>query len=654
MAANTQKKEQIVLFLCKCGSNISNFIDFENLKDWVKKQKNVNTLAIGNLLCSPKGKKYFTDTIQDKNIKSIVVAACSPKLHEKTFQGLAEELGINIGKVAMANIREHCAWVTPDKNEATVKAKLLINAALKRSLLSEDLLKKTMEVNSDLLIIGGGVAGIQTALTMSKAGRKVYIIEKNISLGGSVIKTEEVAPNMECSPCLLAPLLSDVRDDPGIEVITNADVTDILGFFGNFTVKVKKRARYVEESCIGCGECFSLCPVSVKSDFHRELGERKAVYTLFPGSVPAAAAIDSENCKHIIDGSCDECAKSCPFGSINFEQSDEDLSIQAGSIVVATGYSDGDASNLVDLGYGEYSDVYTTSEFERLASSNGPTGGNIQLKNGEKPNSVAVIHCAGSMRGDAIPYCSGICCTNAVKIGELVRKVNPKAEVYNIHNDLVFSKPKDYQFLKKQIAEGTRFIRCPDLTSIKIAGHEEGGAIKIKGEGFSPVKVDMVVLSTGLKPAEDTEKLSELLNVDLDENGFFKVDHEILHTTGTMIDGIYIAGCSAIPVGVADSITQARAVAGDVLSRLVPGREIELEIMTSSIDEDICAGCKLCISTCPYKAITFDSEKRVSVVTESICRGCGTCTAACPSGASKSKHFSDEEIYAEIGGVLNV
>ncbi|HEB33339.1 MAG TPA: CoB--CoM heterodisulfide reductase iron-sulfur subunit A family protein [Spirochaetes bacterium] len=654
MTEATRKKEQIVLFLCKCGSNISNFIDFDNLKQWVKEKRNVNALAIGNLLCSPKGKKYFCDTIQNKNIKSVVVAACSPKMHEKTFQDLAEEMGINMGKVAMANIREHCAWVTSDKNEATDKTKVLINAAIKRSLRSENLVKQTMEVNSDLLIIGGGIAGIQAALTMAKAGRKVYIVEKNISLGGSVIKTEEIAPNMECSPCLLAPVLSDVRDDPGIEVITNADVTDVLGFFGNFTVKVKKRARYVEENCIGCEECFSVCPVSVKSDFHHGLGERKAIHTLFPGSVPAAAVIDREHCRHFIDGSCEACVKICPFDSINFEQEDEEMSIQAGSIVVAAGFTDGDVSGIGDLGYAPNRDVYTTSEFERLASSNGPTGGDIQLKSGSRPSSVAVVHCAGSRRSDAIPYCSGICCTNALKVGELVRKSNPEAEVYNIHNDLVFSSPKDFQFYKKQTGEGTRFVRCPDLSTVKISSKKAGDAIVIKGDGFSQLKVDMVVLSTGLKPARDAGKLSELLNIDLDENGFFKVDHEILHTTGTVMDGIYIAGCSAMPANVANSVTQARAVAGDVLSKLIPGREIELEIMTSTIDEDKCAGCKLCIVTCPFKAITFDPEKQICVITEAICRGCGTCTATCPSGACEARHFTDKEIYAEIGGMLNV
>lgn len=645
-----EERRKTVLFFCKCSTHISDAIDLEAISRWAEERGDVDVIEIHKLLCSPDGKKFFTDCLSKTRPDSIVVAACSPKMHEKTFQDIAEGVGINIGRFQMANIREHVAWVTKDRKKANEKARALINAALERVLLAEDLEKRSMEVVSDILIIGGGIAGIEAAITASAAGRKVTIIEKDVSLGGAVIKSEEVAPSMECSPCLLAPRLSEIRDDPNITVISNAEVTDVLGFYGNFVVKVHKKARYVDDSCIGCEACFEACPVSLKSEFHLGLGTRKAIYTLFPGSVPAAAVIDKENCKHFIDNSCDACVAACPFGSIHFDEKDEEIELNVGAIVIATGFENGEISHIEGLGYGKIDNVFTLPEFERIASSNGPTGSEIQLKSGKKPSSVAVIHCAGSLRDDSIPYCSGVCCTGGAKVGELVRKQIPEAKVYNIHDNLVFSGPKENAFFMKQIEEGTQFIECSDLKNINVT--KKNGKIFVDGKGFKPVEVDMVVLATGMVPSLGTVELAKMLNVDLEKDGFFKADHDLLHATGASLDGIYLAGCAAGPCNVAASVTRAKSAIGDAISKLVPGREIELEIMTSVIDEEKCGGCKLCITVCPYKAITYDEEKNISRVTEAICRGCGTCVASCPSGAAKAKHFTDEQIYAEIGGVL--
>ena len=644
------EKPKIALFLCECSTNISNFIDLPAVADWAESTEDFCFIEVSNLLCSPDGKKYFAEKLKEYKPDGIIVAACSPKLHEKTFQDVAEEVGINMSRVQMANIREDVSWVTKDKAKATEKAKAMIKAALRRVILAEDLEKVTMEAIPDILIIGGGIAGIEAALTASKAGRKVYLVEKDISLGGSVIKTEEVAPNMECSPCLLAPRLSEVRDDPNITVLTNSEITDVLGFYGNFMVKVRKKARYVDETCIGCEACFDVCPVTLKSEFHLGLGNRKAIYALFPGSVPAAAVIDKQHCKHFIDNLCDACVSACPFGSINFDEKDEELEINVGALVIATGSKNGDVSKFDELGYGKIENVYTLPEFERIACSNGPTGSKILLKNGEKPLTVAVIHCAGSLREDGIPYCSGICCLGASKVGELVRKQIPEAKILNIYNDLVFVGPKVNAFYRKQIEEGTQFIKCYDLKTIQVK--EKGDKITVEGDGFNRIEADMVVLSTGLEPASGTKELANLFNIDLRKDGFFKADHALLNQTGSTLEGVYIAGCSAGPCNVATAVTRARSAVGDIISKLIPGREIELEILTSVIDEEKCGGCKLCISVCPYKAIIFDDEKNISIVTEAICRGCGTCVASCPSGAAKAKHFTDDQIYAEIGGLL--
>jgi len=644
------RPKKSAVFLCKCGPNIADFVDLEEVAGWAEKIDGVEMIETHNLFCSPDGMNAFREMLKGKSIDNVIVAACSPKMHEKTFQNLAGETGINMSRVQIANIREHCAWVTKDKTEATTKARALISAALCRAEHAEELEHRTMKVNTDILIIGGGVSGMEAALTAAQAGRKVYIVDREVSLGGTVIKTEEVAPNMECSPCMLAPRLSLVKDNPDIEVITNAEVTDILGFYGNFTAKIRKKARYVKDNCIGCEVCFAVCPVEIDSPFHLGMGKWKAVHTLFPGSVPAAAVIDRDACRHFVDQSCDECRKVCPFESIDFEQKDEDVEISVGAIVVATGFDQDDMSAYPRLGYGRIDNVFTLSEFERMASSNGPCSGEVRLKNGEKPGAVAVVHCAGSLMDDGIPYCSGICCLSAVKTGVLMRAQNPDVKVYNIHNDLVLDGPDRSRFFSKAKKEGTVFIKCRDTGTVSVS--ENNGRISVTADGLEPVDVDMVVLANGMRPSVGTRELAEMLNVEVDQDGFFKADHDMLNSTGASVDGIHLAGCAAGPCDIATSITRGRAAVGDAISRLMPGREIELEIMTACIDSEVCAGCKLCISVCPYKAITYDSEKQVCSVNEAICHGCGTCAATCASGAARAKHFTDEQIYAEIRGLF--
>lgn len=650
MSGNNKKTG---LFLCKCGTNIANFVDIDELNSWAKGKEELAFVKVHDLLCSPAGKKFVEDSIKETEASNVVIAACSPKMHEKTFRDTAAKVGLNLANVNMANIREQCGWVTKDKKEATEKSKKLINAVINRSKHLENLEARFMKCNTDVVVIGGGISGIEAALMAANGGRKVTIIEKNISLGGEIIKTEEVAPHMECAPCLLAPRLSAVKDHPNIQVVTNAEVTDVLGFFGNFTVKVKRKARYVESSCIGCEACFEVCPVSVKSDFHLGLGNRKAVYTAFPGSVPATAVIDKDNCRHFTDGSCDACVAACPFQSINFNDEEKNLEFAAGAVILATGFDTVEAKALKHLGYGSIDNVYTTPEFDRISSSNGPFSGNIQLKDGSKPKSIAVIHCAGSLseKEGCVPYCSGICCMTALKVGEYLRKQNHDAVVYNIHDRLVFDGPEYHEFYHRQIEEGTKFLKTPNLSSVKVT--KENGQISLNAEGIKPIKVDMVVLSVGMKPSKDAVKLANALNLDIDKNGYFKPDHSILHATGSSIDGIYIAGCAMSPAAASASITRGQAASGDALAKLIPGKEIELETMTCVISEEICSGCKLCITVCPYKAITFDKNKKISVINEAICRGCGTCAATCPSAGIKARHFTDKQIYAEIGGVIH-
>jgi heterodisulfide reductase subunit A len=621
------------------------------LSKWVEDQADISWVKMHELLCAPAGKDFVKEVIEKEPCDSIIIAACSPKMHENTFRDVAEEKGYNCAHVNMVNIREQAAWVTPDPEEAIKKAKALVAAGLKRAQKNEDLTAQTMECQTDIVVVGGGIAGIEAAIMLADAGRNVTMIEKDISLGGKVILTEEVAPAMECAPCLLAPRLSAVRDHKNITVVTNAEVTDVLGFFGNFTVKAKRKARYVTSACIGCEACFEVCPVSVSSAFHLGMGEHKAVYTAFPGSVPAAAVIDSEACRHFSDGSCSACKEACPFGAIDFEDSDEQIEITAGAVILATGGGDPEVTSFYG-GLGKEDNVLTMPQFERLAASNGPTGGEIQLVDGSMPKSIAIVNCAGSLREDGVPYCSGICCTNALKAGDFFRKKVPGGSVITIYDRLVFATPAQQHFFKEQLKEGVKMVHTDDLTSTVIT--KKNGKLSVTAQGVAePIEVDMVVLSTGMGPSSSAAEIAEMTAVDRDAFGFFKPGHALLQSTTTTIDGIYSAGSCASPCDVPTAITRAQAVAGDVLSKLIPGKKLELETMTAFIDEELCAGCKMCIAVCPYKAVTFDKEKAISVVNEAICRGCGTCAATCPSGAAHARHFTNRQISAELKGVLN-
>lgn len=644
--------DSTTLFLCRCGTNVADFVDLEALAEWARRNEGVDHVHIHDYLCAPAGKEFIATTLKEQGSARAVMAACSPKLHLKTFEECATNAGLNPAQVGMANIREQCAWVTPDKDQATTKARSLIQAALNRSVLHRDLHRKNMECSTDFVVIGGGIAGIEAALQAAEAGRKVVIFEKEISLGGEMIKVEELAPMSECAPCLLAPRLSEVRENPNITVVSNATVTDVVGFFGNFTVTARKKARFVTDDCIGCEACFEPCPVDVVSDFHLGLGTHKAIHTLFPGSVPAAAAIDSGHCLHFKDQDCNACVENCPFGAIDFAQADEIVEVKCGAVVVAIGAEVHVPKDIPRLALDGRSDVYTYAEFERLTCSNGPSRAELRRRGGDAPKSVAVLHCAGSLCADGLSYCSGVCCANALMAGETIRKELPEAIVHNIHDRLVFPGPETEKFLHKQIDAGTKMIECRELGNVRL---EDLGAdgVRVHIPGRDAMVVDMVVLSTGFVPGEKAREFARMLDAELDPRGFLRSDHPILNATGSVIDGVAIAGSCLQPSHAAQSVTSAQAAVGRALSRLVPGRTIELETMVSHIDPDRCAGCRMCGSTCPYKAIRFDAANARSFINEAICRGCGTCAATCPSGAITAHHFTDEQLIAEVRGVLH-
>jgi heterodisulfide reductase subunit A len=671
---------RVGVYICSCGTNISDNIDIEELTRFSSHLENIVYVKTNSFFCSEEGKNFLADDIIRKKPDRVVIAACTPKEHEKTFRNVLQKAGLNPYLFQMVNIREQVAWVTDDKSRATEKAKSYIRAAVKRVTLHEPLEKKEIDCNTDVLVIGAGPAGMEAALMFAKAGRKVSLVEKNSFVGGRVARYEDVFPKMECASCMLEPKMDEVLHHENIELLTNSELHEVIGFLGNFVVKIKKKATFVDkEKCIGCGACYEKCPVTVKNEFDYNLSDRKAIYVPYTGALPNVPVIDKNRClrfevrsemaKEALEAGlitkeefemfksqdCQLCKQACMFDAINYEDEDEILERNVGGIVVATGFELFDPSVLPQYGYGRISEVYTSLEFERILAQTGPTGGKLLMKNAKEPESVAIIHCIGSRDKDYRDYCSAVCCLYALKFAHMIEKHSPAVKVYDIYSDWCVP-GKDNQAFLDSIKEwkNIEFIQTP--LPMNVVLKMRGDKIDLNcidvSEKKQKISSDMVVLCPAMIPGKDTSRLSELLFISQGRDGFFSEGHTKLAPVSTNIEGIFIAGCAQGPKDIQSSVSQGAAAAGQVLSLLVPGRKLELDVMTAEIDEKTCAECMICIGLCPYKAIVLDREKKVAVVNTVLCKGCGTCVAACPSGSAKSRHFTIQQIFAEIEEVL--
>ncbi|MEW6067390.1 MAG: CoB--CoM heterodisulfide reductase iron-sulfur subunit A family protein [Nitrospirota bacterium] len=673
------------IYICTCATNISDYLDIDDLVKFTSSLENVGYVKVHKLLCSEEGKNFLSDDISKEKPDCVVVAACSPKEHEKTFRNILQKAGLNPYLLQIVNLREQVAWVTSDKSDATEKARAYIRAAVKRVSLHEPLEKKEIECNTDVLIMGAGPAGMEAALLLAKSGRKVYLVEKNSFIGGRVARYEEVFPKMECASCMLEPKMDEILHNENIELLTYSEVQEVMGSLGNFVGKVQKRASFVDkDKCIGCGACYEACPVKVKNEFDYNLSDRKAIYIPYAGALPNAPVIDKTNClrfrkqelemdvsKEALDlglitkeeyeifkkggGDCKMCKEACPFDAVNYDDRDELIEKNVGGIIVATGFDLFDSATLPEFGYGKLPDVYTSLEFERILSQTGPTGGKILMKNSKEPKSVAVIHCVGSRDKKFRDYCSSVCCLYALKFSHLIAKKVPTAKIYNIYTDLCVP-GKDNQAFLDSLKDENNIQLLHTSLPLNIKTEQKGGKISLSYQDVagknSEIAVDMIILCPAMIPALDTQRLAEIFLIAQGKDGFFAEVHTKLAPVSTNIEGIFIAGCSQGPKDIQNSVAQGAAAAGQILSALVPGRKLELETITAEIDENACSGCMTCIALCPYKAISIDKEKKVAVVNEVLCKGCGTCVAACPSGAAKSRHFTTQQIFAEIEEVL--
>ncbi|MBE0409147.1 MAG: CoB--CoM heterodisulfide reductase iron-sulfur subunit A family protein [Anaerolineales bacterium] len=653
-------EEKVGVYICHCGSNIAGTVDVEEVSRWAGEQDSVAIARDYKFMCSSLGQELIENDIKEQGLTRIVVAACSPHMHEKTFRNATERGGLNSFLFEMANIREHNSWATKNKEMATQKAKALVKGAVERVVHHKPLELLPVEINPNTLVVGGGIAGISAALELANAGYHVYMVEREPSIGGHMAQLDKTFPTLDCSACILTPKMVEADQHPNITLWSYSEVEKVSGFIGNFTATVRKKARYViEDLCTGCGICEEKCPrKTVDEVFEAGLGYRKAIYRPFPQAVPKYPVLDVDNCTYFERGKCKACQLLCPTGAIDFEQEDQLIEIEVGNIILATGYAAFDPRRIPQYGYGRLANVFTALEFERMVNSAGPTGGKLVMRDGvTQPQSIAIVHCVGSRDKNYHEYCSKVCCMYSLKFAHLVHERLPGAEVYNFYIDMRTPGKGYEEFYHRLLREGTHFIRgrVAEVTDAARLPGEEGKLI-VQAEDTligtqRRIPVDMVILSTGMEAQHDAKEKSLLFGMGCDFDGFFVERHPKLDPVATMTDGVMIAGACQGPKDIPDSVSQGAAAAARVASLISRGT-IMLEPVRASIDEELCSGCRICNELCPYNAIIFHEDKKVSEVITALCQGCGTCVAACPAAAISGAHFTNSQVMSEIEGVL--
>lgn len=645
------------IYFCNCGSNIADKISSAAVAEAARFFPDEPYFTTVDFICSEEGKLQFEESLKAERPDRVVVAACSPRDHEATFRRCLTNAGINPYLMQMVNIREQIAWVTEDPAVATAKAIRAIRGAYCRVQLQQPLEKKQLEVCPDALVIGAGPAGMKAALALAEAGRAVVLVERTPFIGGLPVRFDELFPSLECAPCMLEPLMGDLLhgDHAGkIELMTMAELVEVTGFYGNFIAKIRRKPRHVSlHECIGCGECVEACPATTVNEFNSNASSRKAIDFAFTGVLPNAPYLLEDVCIRSNGEECRACKDACPMGEgvVDLEEGETLVERRIGSIILATGAGLYDASQIPGLGMGTLPDVYDSMQFERMLSSTGPTGGEILTSDGKVPAAVAIIHCAGSLDSEHKPYCSGICCQYAFKFNHMITARLPAASITHYHRELVVPGKGAYTLFNHAVRNpNSSMVRYAASGDIAVA-QDVAGRLQISVKGES-APADMVILCPAVIPAKGSDRLAALLDVSSDSSGFFSELHGRMDAAQSTMKGVYLAGACQEPMDVRSAMLEGMATVGYALAGLQPGRKIDIEPCTAEVDEGRCAGCRLCISVCPYHAVSFDIEQKASSVNAVICRGCGTCVSACPAGAINGHHFTNGQIMAEIEGVL--
>jgi heterodisulfide reductase subunit A len=649
-------KDRIGVFICECGPNIQNAMDIPQLVRFAGQLEAVVLAEPVGMLCTTDGRKRAADTIRHSHITHVVFAGCSPREHEQTFRRVLEDAGCNPFMMQAVNLREQCAWVIHDRDQATRKAKGLIRAAVQRVRHHTPITIREIDCRPDVLVIGAGVAGISAARTLSQHGRRVFLVERSTCVGGMAALYEDLYPDFTCAACLIEPDLDDLLHDERIEVMTASEVLSVRGIPGNFTITVKQAARHVDpHRCVGCAACIEACPVTVPNAFNARMDTRHAVYIPYPGALPHVAAIDKSNCLHFKGETCRACKDACPFDAVDYAAVETVRNLEVGAVVVATGFKGFDPSRSARYGFGAADGVITAFAFERLVNTTGPTGGKIMTTGGQAPDTVAFVHCVGSRTGAFNRFCSGVCCLYAFKQAQQVRKQLPEAAIHHFYADLCLPGKNAQRFFDQVRAmAGVSLHRIAHPDAIQI-GTENGRTI-VRGTDASgavqQVDAQLVVLATAMEAPADTPQMDRVLEIGLDDDGFFKEAHAVVDSVAAAREGFYLAGCCQGPKDIAASVGQGQAAAGRILQKLIPGGKIALNPIVARVDPDLCSGCRTCEALCPFGALARNERDACMTIEETLCRGCGICAAACPSSAIRVSHYSADAVYAEIDGLL--
>ena len=663
---------RIGVFICHCGENISATVDCEKVAETSSHIPGVVHSVDYKYMCSDPGQNMIKEAIKEHNLTGVVVGACSPRMHEPTFQRACSEAGLNPFLTEMTNLREHCSWVHEKSDPTTDKAIDLVRTMVEKVKLNEPLLPIKVPVTKTALVIGGGVAGIQSALDIANAGHKVIMIERDPSIGGHMSQLSETFPTLDCSQCILTPKMVDVARHPNITLYTYAELESLDGFIGNFKAKIRKKSKSLDEKlCTGCGLCCTKCPSKkIPSEFDQGLSNRTAIYIPFPQAVPSKPVIDRANCTYYKTGKCKVCEKVCPTNAIRFDQEDEIIEVEVGAIVIATGFDIKKTDFFPEYGYGKYKDVVDGLQFERIASASGPTLGVIRRpSDGEIPKKIVFVACAGSRdAAKGIPYCSKICCMYTAKHAMLYKHKVHEGTAYVFYMDIRATGKNYDEFTRRAIEEDeAKYIRGR-VSRI----YERNGKLIVVGAdtllGSKPVEIeaDMVVLATAGVSNPGAEELAQKLHVSYDPYKFISEAHPKLKPVETNTAGIYLCGACQAPKDIPDSVAAASGTAAKVCG-LFSQDELTRDPLVAYVNRtaapqySTCVGCFLCQSVCPYQAIEKEEIKgrdgsvikTIAKINPGLCQGCGTCVALCRSKSIDIYGYTNTQIYAEVDALLN-